>query len=168
MNVATQEHPASDVARTPAGDAVTDLVLRTFRLNGAFLEAAERIARPYGLTAASWQVLGAVLDEPLPVVGIARKMGVSRQGVQRLADLLAERGQATYEPNPAHRRAKLLVPTAAGRAAVDDLRGRQHAWANAVGETVDEKELQQALDTLARIGPVVDQLASTRRDGDER
>jgi hypothetical protein len=30
-----------------------------------------------GLTAAWWQVLGAVLGEPLPVVGIAREMGLA-------------------------------------------------------------------------------------------
>ena len=166
MNGPTRVRPASGAGRTSAGDAVTDLVLLTFRLNGALLEAAERIARPSGLTAASWQVLGAVLDGPLPVAGIARKMGVSRQGVQRLADALVERGQATYEPNPAHRRAKLLVPTAAGRAAVDDLRGRQHAWADAVGEPVGDAELQRALDTLARVLQAVDELAPSdaRRD----
>ena len=36
---------------------------------------------------------------------IGRQMGVSRQGVQRVADLLVERGLAEYQPNPAHRRA---------------------------------------------------------------
>ena len=43
--------------------------LAVFRLNGQFLEVAEGLARPAGLTAAHWQVLGAVLDEPLPVAG---------------------------------------------------------------------------------------------------
>ncbi|OEV19598.1 MarR family transcriptional regulator, partial [Streptomyces nanshensis] len=56
--------------------------------------------------------------EPLPVSGIARAMGITRQSVQRIADLLVERGLAAYEPNPAHRRAKLLAPTPAGRTAV--------------------------------------------------
>jgi DNA-binding MarR family transcriptional regulator len=86
--------------------------ITTFRLNGQFLALAEELARPAGLTAAWWQVLGAVLGEPLTVAGIARDMGITRQSVQRVADILAERGLARYLPNPAHRRAKLLAAAA--------------------------------------------------------
>ncbi|AXK87401.1 MarR family transcriptional regulator [Nocardia farcinica] len=92
--------------------------ITSFRLNGQFLAVAEELARPAGLTAAWWQVLGAVLREPLPVSGIARAMGITRQSVQRIADLLVDKGLAEYRPNPAHRRAKLVAPTEAGRAAV--------------------------------------------------
>ncbi len=42
-------------------------------------------------------------------------MGLTRQSVQRIADLLVERGLAAYADNPAHRRAKLVTPTSAGR-----------------------------------------------------
>src|SRR4051794_37781804 len=92
--------------------------LAVFKLNGQFLALAEELTRPVGLTAAWWQVLGAVLPEPLSVAGIARDMGITRQSVQRIADLLVDQGLAEYRDNPAHRRAKLLAPTAAGRAAV--------------------------------------------------
>ena len=92
--------------------------ITTFKLNGQFLALAEELARPAGLTAAWWQVLGAVLGEPLTVAGIAREMGITRQSVQRVADILAERGLARYLPNPAHRRAKLLTPTEQGRDAI--------------------------------------------------
>nr|WP_180218415.1 MarR family transcriptional regulator [Streptomyces albus] len=98
---------------------LSETALAVFRLNGQFLAASETLARPAGLTAAWWQVLGAVLREPLPVSGIARAMGITRQSVQRIADLLVERGLAAYEPNPAHRRAKLLTPTEEGRSAVE-------------------------------------------------
>nr|WP_237542769.1 MarR family transcriptional regulator [Streptomyces sp. SID4919] len=92
--------------------------LGVFRLNGQFLAVSDELAAPAGLSAARWQVLGAVLREPLPVAGIARAMGITRQSVQRVADVLAGQGLAEYVPNPAHRRAKLLRPTDAGRAAV--------------------------------------------------
>lgn len=65
--------------RTVAGGVLTELVLATFRLNGRFLDASEVMARPVGLTAAWWQVLGAVLAAPAPVASIARTMGLSRQ-----------------------------------------------------------------------------------------
>ncbi|MGL5818444.1 MAG: MarR family winged helix-turn-helix transcriptional regulator [Phycicoccus sp.] len=99
-------------------ELLADTALAVFRLNGQFLTLAEGLARPAGLTAAWWQVLGAVLREPLPVSGVARAMGLTRQSVQRIADLLVDRGLAQYRDNPAHRRAKLVEPTEEGRAAV--------------------------------------------------
>ncbi|HZE48292.1 MAG TPA: MarR family transcriptional regulator [Jatrophihabitantaceae bacterium] len=131
--------------RTGAGDALTDLVVKTFRLHGLFLEAAEQIARPAGLTAAWWQVLGAVLDQPRSVASIAREMGLARQSVQRVADLLAARGLIEYRPNPAHQRAKLVTPTSAGRAAIDSLAATQHEWANRVAGAVGEDDLSRAV-----------------------
>ncbi|WP_448612958.1 MarR family winged helix-turn-helix transcriptional regulator [Modestobacter sp. URMC 112] len=139
--------------RTPAGDALTDLVLPAFELNGELLAAAEDMTRPVGLTPAWWQVLGATLTEPLPVAEIARRvgLGLARQSVQRVADLLVERGWATWSENPAHRRAKLLGPTPIGRETVGRLAQAQHAWADAVGAEVGEEELRQALATMRRV-----------------
>ena len=139
--------------RTPAGDALTALVLPAFELNGEFLAAAETMTRPVGLTPAWWQVLGATLDEPLTVAEIARRvgLGLARQSVQRVADLLVERGWATFRDNPAHRRAKLLEPTAEGRATVDRLTEAQHTWADAVGAVVGEDELRRTLESVRRI-----------------
>ncbi|TXS30678.1 MarR family transcriptional regulator [Streptomyces sp. ms191] len=94
-------------------DALSRTALGVFRVNGRLLALSEKLAEPAGLTAAWWQVLGAVLPEPLPVAGIARAMGITRQSVQRIADLLVAQGLAAYAPNPAHRRAKLLTPTPA-------------------------------------------------------
>ncbi|HWO67758.1 MAG TPA: MarR family transcriptional regulator [Umezawaea sp.] len=137
--------------RSEAGDVLTDVVMRTFRLYGGFLEAAEVMTKPVGLTAAWWQVLGAVLREPLSVSGIAREMGLTRQSVQRIADLLVDKGLAEYLPNPAHRRAKLFRPTGEGYAAVEGLRGAQHAWANRITASVGAEELRVALDVMNRL-----------------
>lgn len=137
--------------RTAAGDALTDLVLATFQLNGRFLEAAETMARPVGLTAAWWQVLGAVLAQPATVSTIAREMGLARQGVQRIADVLVEQHFAEYLPNPAHRRASLLQPTDAGRDALANLADHQHRWANQTAAKVSETELRRALRTIHRL-----------------
>jgi DNA-binding MarR family transcriptional regulator len=137
--------------RSPAGDLLTELVLKVFRLNGDLLAVADRIAGGSGLTAARWQVLGAVLPEPLSVAGVARNMGLTRQSVQRLADLLVEEGLCAYQDNPAHRRAKLLAPSADGWAAIERIRPVQSAWANKVAAKVGEKELRAASDTVDAI-----------------
>jgi DNA-binding MarR family transcriptional regulator len=142
--------------RTEAGDVLTDVVMRTFRLYGGFLEAAEVMTKPVGLTAAWWQVLGAVLRQPLSVSGIAREMGLTRQSVQRIADLLVDKGLAGYLPNPAHRRAKLFHPTAAGYEAIENLREAQHSWANRISATVDPDELRTTLDVMTRLVKALD------------
>ncbi|MFF0014617.1 MarR family winged helix-turn-helix transcriptional regulator [Streptomyces sp. NPDC005374] len=138
--------------------------LGVFRLNGQFLGVAEELAGPAGLTAAWWQVLGAVLGRPLPVSGIAREMGITRQSVQRIADLLVERGLAEYRPNPAHRRAKLLAPTAQGLAAVRRIDPGHAAFADRLAEAFGDVELAEAVGTLERLSKVLDQLST----GEER
>jgi DNA-binding MarR family transcriptional regulator len=136
------------VRRSKAGDALTDLVLRVFALNGRFLATAEEITEGTPLTAARWQVIGAVLRGPLPVAGIARSMGVTRQSVQRLANEMVDEGLCAWQDNPEHRRAKLLVPTQKGWAAIDRIRPIQVAWANRVGGKVGEKALRDAVTTI--------------------
>ncbi|MGW0802253.1 MarR family winged helix-turn-helix transcriptional regulator [Nonomuraea sp. NPDC002799] len=141
-----------------SADLLSGLALGSFRLNGQFMEVAEGLARPSGMTAAWWQVLGAVLGEPLPVAGIARVMGMTRQGVQRIADLLVERGLAEYRPNPAHRRAKLLRPTAAGREAVAKITpGHQELADRLVGE-LGFDDARACLEALRRLSAALDRL----------
>ena len=139
-------------------DLISRGAVGTFRLNGQFLAVAEELARPAGLTAAWWQVLGAVLGEPLPVAGVARAMGITRQSVQRIADLLVERGLAEYRPNPAHRRAKLLAPTEEGRAAVARIGPGHAAFAGRLAAAMGETELAEAVRLLERLSEVLDQL----------
>ncbi|MFF4587937.1 MarR family winged helix-turn-helix transcriptional regulator [Streptomyces sp. NPDC001388] len=132
--------------------------LGAFRLNGRFLAVAEELARPAGITAAWWQVLGAVLKEPLPVSGIAREMGITRQSVQRIADLLVDRGLAAYRPNPAHRRAKLLAPTEEGLAAISRIDPGHAAFADRLAAAYGEAELAEAVQVLERLSEVLDAL----------
>jgi DNA-binding MarR family transcriptional regulator len=134
-----------------AGRLLTDIVLTTFRLNGRLLEVAQRLGAAGGLTAAWWQVLGGVLDQPRSVADIGRRMGITRQGVQRVADLLVARGLAEYRPNPAHRRAKLLACTEAGYWAIRQIALVQRPWADRIGAEVGADELAHALGTMQRL-----------------
>jgi len=132
--------------------------LIVFRLNGRFLDLAEGLARPAGLTAAWWQVLGAVLTEPQPVSAIARDMGLTRQAVQRTADLLVGRGLLTYRDNPAHRRAKLVVPTAEGRAAVAAIAPEHQRAARRLVEALGEDRLTDAIAAMDSLAKALDTL----------
>ncbi|MEV0827048.1 MarR family winged helix-turn-helix transcriptional regulator [Nonomuraea rubra] len=141
-----------------SGELLSGLALGAFRLNGQFLQVAEELARPAGVTAAWWQVLGAVLREPLPVAGIARAMGMTRQGVQRIADLLVERGLAEYRPNPAHRRAKLLQPTRAGREAIARIDPGHQEFADRLVGELGAEDARRCLETLQRLSAALDRM----------
>jgi DNA-binding MarR family transcriptional regulator len=142
--------------QSEAGALLTEMVLTTFRLNARVLEAAQHLATAGGLTAAWWQVLGGVLDQPRTVAEISRRMGVTRQGVLRVADLLVERGLAEYRTNPAHRRAQLLACTEAGYWAIRRISVVTHPWSDRIGEQVGAAELRSALATMQRLVEVLE------------
>ena len=135
---------------------LTELIIATFRLNARLHEHAQGLAAAGGLTSSWWQVLGGVLGEPRTVADIGRTMGMTRQGVQRVADLLVERGFAEYRPNPAHQRAKLLACTEAGYWAIRQISIAQHPWADRVAQGLDARRLRDALETLTRLIEVLE------------
>jgi DNA-binding MarR family transcriptional regulator len=134
-----------------ASEAFTDLVLEVFRTNGRLLAVGDRLAAPAGLTSARWQVLGAVEAAPLSVAGIARAMGLARQSVQRIADLLAAEGIVAFQDNPAHRRAKFVVPTRRGREMLTTVNRLQADWARQVSDGMAAGELEAAAAILRHI-----------------
>ncbi len=139
-------------ARTPAADALTELILEVFRVNGDLLAAGDEITRDYNQTSARWQVLGALRHGPDTVAGVAREMGLARQSVQRTADILEAHGLVEFAPNPAHRRAKLVQLTTHGREVLTGISRRQVAWTNDLVKAMntDEAEIRQALSVLRR------------------
>jgi hypothetical protein len=64
--------------RAPAGEALTDLVLEVFRLNGRLLSVGDRMTRPVRQTSARWQVLGALETRALTVSGAVRATSAAR------------------------------------------------------------------------------------------
>lgn len=134
--------------RSEAADRLTDLILETFRLNGRLLAAGDRLTGDLGLTSARWQVIGAIESGPLSVAQIARNMGLTRQAVQRIANVLVEEGLVAFAENPDHRRAKLVGLTKRGRAALAELQRRQAAWSNGLAEGLSPASITRALALL--------------------
>jgi DNA-binding MarR family transcriptional regulator len=136
---------------SPAGQTFTDFVLLIFQINGALLEAGDRITAPARQTSARWQTMGCIDDKTLSVSDIARVMGLARQSVQRTADVLVRDGIAAYEENPDHKRAKLLRLTPKGQRALSVIEAAQLEWANRVGKRVGATDLKEAQAILERL-----------------
>ena len=130
------------------GAATTTLILQVFRVNGLLLGAGDRLTRDSGLTSARWQVLGALSEGPLTAAQVARNVGLKRQSVQRLVDVLEEEGVVRFEDNPHHLRAKLIRMTEAGERKYAKVMAIQTAWVNRLSRGLKNADVQPALQVL--------------------
>jgi DNA-binding MarR family transcriptional regulator len=130
--------------RTPAGDALTGLILDLFRLNSRMLAAGDRLVAGLGLTSARWQILGAIAesDRPQPVAWHSRDLGANRQNIQRIVNDLHKEGLVAFEANPHHRRAQLVVLTDKGRQTFDAAMRLQGPWVNSLSDGFLVKDIQ--------------------------
>lgn len=143
----------TDPKRTPAGDAVTGLIMELFRLNGRLLATGDKLVAGLGLTSARWQVLDSILaaGRPQPVAWLARDMGANRQNVQRIVNDLEREGFVTFRPNPHHRRAQLVVLTAKGKRTYDAALKLQVPWVDALAKGLDPDEIATAWNVLSAL-----------------
>lgn len=114
------------------------LVAEVFELTAVLRREGEVIAKLAGQTQARWQVMWIAATGRFSVAMIARRLGLTRQSVQRVADGLVADGLGSYEPNPDHRRSPLLILTTDGQEALDTInhasRERNVQQAAALGE----------------------------------
>lgn len=148
---------------------VRSLVIAVFALNGRLVETGNQLVRHAGLTTAWWQVLGAIgySPVPLPVAHVARNMGLARQSVQRVVDLLEERGMVRYQANPHHRRAKLVVLTTEGRDALDAAEAAEEPLNRALLNRIGGARIGGAVEVLTEMNDMIARSADDTVSGDE-
>lgn len=100
------------------------LIADLYELAGQSRRSSEALARELEQTAARWHLLSVVSDGPRTVAGAARRLGLTRQSVQRVVDDLVADGQVQLGANPDHARASLVVLTDRGRATLGALVNR--------------------------------------------
>lgn len=156
-------------ARTPEGDAATDVVLATFRAHGLLLAAGNRLAAEEGLTAALWQALGpvALAGRPLTVPQIARRMGLTRQAVQASVNRLLSEGLAETGENLDHRRSPLIRLTPLGRQKYEAIDRRQIRWINELSTGLKLSDIAAAARLLHDLSDRLEMTARAGRGRDE-
>lgn len=137
--------------RTPKGEALNNLILEIFRVNGRLTRAGDALSRDLGLTSARWQVLGATHATPRTVAQIARHYELTRQGVLWVVQAMARDGLVELVRNPEHRRAKLVRHTAEGNALYREISRRQRRWVSDLAISFNVAELQEAEALLTRV-----------------
>jgi DNA-binding MarR family transcriptional regulator len=127
-----------------------------YQLAGELRGRAQKIAAAIGQSQARWQVLSAASAAPRTVPQIARRLGLSRQAVQRLGDLLARERLAQFDANPDHRASPYLVLTEKGQQALAHL-AREAAAHNArLAQKLGAAELAALHDGLRRLITVLE------------
>ncbi|WP_203566239.1 MarR family winged helix-turn-helix transcriptional regulator [Aurantimonas aggregata] len=126
-----------------SSDPITQLILAIFRANSRLVLRGDQLTAPLGLTSARWQVLGSVSEagSARSVSELARDLGVSRQGVQRIVGELVTEGTLGYRPNPRHKRARLVVFTAEGHRLYDRAMAVQAPWARSLAENLTPEQI---------------------------
>ena len=97
--------------------------------------------------------MGAVdlAGQALTVAQIARRMGLARQGVQRIVNDLQNLGMVVLEDNIDHKRASLVSISEQGAEALEKVDRAQIAWANRLSDGLGERKIKQALNLLQAV-----------------
>ncbi len=104
------------------------LVADVYEAAGALRRHGDRIAALAGQTQARWQVLSVLSEGDWTVPRAARRLGVTRQAVQRTVDVLQADGLVTIKANPDHRRSPLVRLTDSGHAALTAITAAADQW----------------------------------------
>ena len=129
--------------RNPGADLMPLIVADIYELAGRLRARGDGIAATVGQSQARWQVLSAASGDPMSVPQIARRLGITRQAVQRIADLLAAEGLAGYADNPDHKSSPHFVLTKAGRDTLARLTRTARSGQEELGVALDAVDLMR-------------------------
>lgn len=129
------------------------LIADVYELAGASRAASGAVAAAHGQTVPRWHVLSVLSGGQRTVPDVARRLGLARQSVQRVADELTAADLVSAATNPAHARSPLLELTAQGRQVLNRLtsagdadRARALRLAGvSAGELAEARKVLQAL-----------------------
>jgi DNA-binding MarR family transcriptional regulator len=113
-------------------------------------------AAAVGQSLARWQVLDAFTEQPLTVPAAARRLRQSRQGTQRIVEILLRGGQLRRIDNPDHRTAPLHEVTPQGRRTLEDLDRSVTDWQAHVRATMSAQEVADLARLLRRLREAAD------------
>ncbi len=124
------------------------LIADLFEAAGAMRRRGDQVASTAGQTQARWQVLSVLSDGDWTVPKVARRLGVSRQAVQRIVDELREEGLVELKSNPDHERSSLVDLTGHGSDALELITSEARLWHEHVTAGMTPGDLAVTRDVL--------------------
>jgi DNA-binding MarR family transcriptional regulator len=136
------------MSETRAPAALPLLIADIYETAGALRQRGDRIAGTADQTQARWQVLSVLSVGEWTVPRIAGRLGVTRQAVQRTADLLRGDGLVEFKANPDHGRSPLVRPTPSGLQALDAITASASDWNDLASTGIKTSDLNVARSLL--------------------
>ena len=116
---------------------------------GALRRYGDALTRPLGQTEVRWAVLSVLSGGARTVPQVARRLGVTRQSVQRVANLLAAEGFIESVENPDNARSPLFRLSKRGEEVLAAITRAADPWHRRAGEELSLDDLQRARVALA-------------------
>jgi DNA-binding MarR family transcriptional regulator len=131
-------------------EEVDRLVADVLECAGALRRYGDALTRPLGQTEVRWAVLSVLSGGGTRTVPqVARRLGVTRQSVQRVANLLAAEGLIESVTNPENARSPLFRLSERGEEVLAAITRAADPWLRRVGEELSFDDLRQARAALA-------------------
>jgi DNA-binding MarR family transcriptional regulator len=132
-------------------DEMSSLIADVFEAAGALRMSGEEIASSESVTLSQWHLMDAITDPSTTVARAARRVGQSRQAVQKTANELVGAGLLEFRPNPDHKTSALIRLTDAGLTVQGRLWERATASHEARFGALAEQDLEITRATLRRL-----------------
>ena len=131
-------------------DKYTQLILEIFSLHQQLIVAGDSLSAPFALSSAKWKVMGGIaLSEEAPTVSqVARRMGLSRQAVQRICNDLRKVGMLGLIDNPRDRRAGCWILTDQGWERYRQVMKAQELWLEKISQALDIEDVAKCTKLL--------------------
>lgn len=140
---------------------VETLFAELFEAAGIGRHWGETLASREGLTQARWQTMWIAATGNLTVPQIARRLGVSRQSIQRVVNDVVAEGLASYQPNPDHKASPLIVLTASGEEALQRINTAVERDHQQLLAQFPERDVDRLRDLLDRFSAALKDLDHT-------
>ena len=125
------------------------LVADVLECAGALRRYGDALTRPLGQTEVRWAVLSVLSGGARTVPQVARRLGVTRQSVQRVANLLVAEGLIESALNPDNARSPLFGLSKRGEEVLAAITRVADPWHRRVGEELSLEDLRRARAVLA-------------------
>ncbi|HEX7708017.1 MAG TPA: MarR family transcriptional regulator [Thermoanaerobaculia bacterium] len=135
-----------------AGDR--DLVSGVIQLANLLNRRLAPVFEKAGVTPQQWAVLSAVAraDGPVTLVGLARRLAVTKQNMTGMIARLEQAGVIVRHGDPADLRSSLVTVTRRGRNLVERLGPVYEEWLRTAGGTdIPEREIQALTKSIERL-----------------
>jgi DNA-binding MarR family transcriptional regulator len=140
-------------------DRLAEVYLVVGPLYRRVMRTVERAEPIEGLSVGVRAVLDLLArNGPMTVPQMGRAQSLSRQFVQRMVNDALAAGHVELVDNPAHRRSRLVQPTARGRAAIAAVTAREHGLLRQVPGGLTGAEVDACLRVLTHMLAALDEI----------